>query len=207
MKIFQHVQWFIASLKLNESYFIELIELSTKREREIEDTLIRIVYKVSRGNFTFYIFKELDLAPSYTANCFEFQGCVWTIRSAYFNFKNVNINVKRRSARNGGREENGNDRIIFIINKTREYAYTRKEEAGAQLIQFYTTTLPIHGKPATVSSPSLTGSLHLKTNQNLIYISFSPRYKNSATITSFVPPSMIAGRGDPCGLESHGEPP
>lgn len=107
----------------------------------------------------------------------------------------------------GGGEENGNDRIIFIINKTRKYAYTRKEEAGAQLIQFYTTTLPIHGKPATVSSPSLTGSLHLKTNQNLIYISFSPRYKNSATITSFVPPSMVAGRGDPCGLESHGEPP
>jgi len=35
--------------------------------------------------------------------------------------------------------------------------------------------------------------------QDLIYISFSRRHKNSAAITSFVPPFVIAGTTNPCG--------
>lgn len=107
----------------------------------------------------------------------------------------------------GGTEWNVNARITFIINKTE--ACTPKDGDGAQLIQFYTTTLPIHGKPATVPSSFPRRSLHLnaKTNQNLIYISFSPRYKNSATITSFVP-TLYGRRGEqPLRLGSHGESP
>lgn len=40
--------------------------------------------------------------------------------------------------------------------------------------------------------------------QDLIYISFSRRHKNSAAITSFVPPSVVAGTTDPCGSRTVG---
>lgn len=40
--------------------------------------------------------------------------------------------------------------------------------------------------------------------QDLIYISFSRRHKNSAAITSFVPPSVVAGTTDPCGSRTAG---
>lgn len=103
-----------------------------------EDTLIRIVYEI----LNIYVVEiKGSRVKLHVLHFQRTRSCSLSIPQITSTFKDVSepyeadISILKRKYKCkpplSQKQENGNDRIIFIINKTREYTYTRKEEAGA----------------------------------------------------------------------------